>query len=78
MPFGLGSKPKPKLGLKIVLREMGKILGKSGRPGEFPKVNALFLHANFLRLVDGEPLIFTPSLALETPLFTSFPAGSYL
>lgn len=57
---------------------MGKSKGRPGRPGGLPKVNALFLQANFLRLVDGEPLIFTPSLALETPLFTSFSAGSYL
>lgn len=57
---------------------MGKSQGRPGRAGGLPKVNALFLHANLLRLVDGEPLIFTPSLALETPFFTSFSGGSYL
>ena len=37
MPFGLGSKPKPKLALKIVLpSRKGKILGKTWVTGRTP------------------------------------------
>lgn len=56
---------------------MGKILGKTEMTGWTPQGGCPVPLANFLRLVDGQPLIFTPSLALETPLFTSFSTGSH-